>query len=173
MIVGRFSGKSKLWGIGFFTLVCACSSSSSGSDDAARAAVVQALAGFAQDLEADPPANVDGLYPRIQSYLAAHADFYGSAVALLDDRMAVTACPYVYRSGAGFAQLDLATPDYHIDEQAWLATPRDSREASWTSPYFDTGGGEIWMVTRSLPLVRDGTVVLVVTTDLPVDAPVK
>ena len=83
----------------------------------------------------------------------------------------MTASPYVYRSGEGFAELDLATPDYRIDEQEWLAEPRDSKAAIWTDPYFDAGGGEIWMVTRSVPLIRDGAVVLVATTDLPVDAP--
>jgi hypothetical protein len=122
-------------------------------------------------LEEEPPIDADSLYSRIQSYLEAHPDFFGSAVALLDAEGIVTASPYVYRSGEGFEELDLATPDYHIDEQEWLATPRDSKEANWTDPYFDAGGGEIWMVTRSVPVIRDGAVVLVVTTDLPVDAP--
>jgi hypothetical protein len=125
-----------------------------------------------EELEEEPPIDAEDLYPRIQGYLEAHPDFYGSAVALLDAEGIVTTSPYVYRSGEGFAELDLATPEYHIDDQEWLAEPRDSQEATWTDPYFDAGGGEIWMVTRSVPLIRDGAVVLVVTTDLPVDAPI-
>lgn len=156
-----------LWVLGL--LVSACSPST--SEDAARDAVVYALDGFAEELEADPPTDADGLYLRIQAYLEAHPDFFGSAVALLDEDGVVTASPYVYRSGEGFDEVDLATPDYRIDEQEWLATPRDSQEAMWTEPYFDAGGGEIWMVTRAVPLIRDGAVVLVVTTDLPVLEP--
>ena len=38
------------------------------------------------------------------------------------------------------------------------------------APYFDAGGGEIWMITRSVP-ARDAWVFAIVTTDLPVDAP--
>jgi hypothetical protein len=165
----RASRRGRLWALGFCVFICACSSST--SEDAARASVVQALDGFAEELEEEPPINADSLYSRLQAYLEAHPDFYGSAVALLDTEGIVTASPYVYRSGEGFAELDLATPDYHIDEQEWLATPRDSKEAMWTDPYFDAGGGEIWMVTRSVTVIRDGAVVLVVTTDLPVDAP--
>jgi sigma-B regulation protein RsbU (phosphoserine phosphatase) len=165
----RCSSRGTLWIVGLLVLSCACSSSPSEND--ARASVVRALDGFAQELEEEPPTDAGGLYPRIRSYLEAHPDFYGSAVALLNAEAIVTASPYVYRTGDGFAELDLATPDYHIDEQEWLATPRDSKKAIWTDPYFDAGGGKIWMVTRSVPLIRDGTVVLVVTTDLPVDAP--
>ena len=40
----------------------------------------------------------------------------------------------------------------------------------WTPPYFDEGGGEIWMITRSVP-ARDAGGVFAVTTDLPVDDP--
>lgn len=169
----RFPGRGRLSVVGFFVLTCACSSSSSEdtTEDTERAAVVEALEGFAQELEEDPPTDADGIYPRIQSYLEAHPNFYGSAVALLDAEGTVTASPYVYRSNDGFDEVNLATPDYQIDEQEWLAKPRDSKEAIWTDPYFDAGGGEIWMVTRALPLIRDDTVVLVVTTDLPVDAP--
>ena len=165
----RPSGRRGLWVLGFFIFICACGSST--SEEAARDSVVHALDGFAAELEEDPPPDADSLYSRIRSYLEGHPDFFGSAVALLDAEGIVTASPYVYRSGEGFEEIDLATPDYHIDEQEWLATPRDSQEAIWTDPYFDAGGGEIWMVTRSVPVIRDGAVVLVVTTDLPVDAP--
>lgn len=164
-----FSGRGRLVVVGLLLLTFACGSST--SEGAARSAVVEALDAFAQELEEDPPTDADAIYPRIQSYLEAHPDFFGSAVALLDAEGTVTTSPYVYRSGGGFEEVDLATPAYQIDEQEWLAVPRDSQEAAWTDPYFDAGGGEIWMVTRSVPLIRDEAVVAVVTTDLPVDQP--
>ena len=83
----------------------------------------------------------------------------------------VTASPYVHRTSGGYATLDLAIPSYEIETQAWVTEPLAANAGVWTDPYFDEGGGEIWMVTRSVP-VRDGErVFALVTTDLPVEAP--
>ena len=41
----------------------------------------------------------------------------------------------------------------------------------WTPPYFYAGGGEIRMITRSVPARDAGGVFAIVTTDLPVDDP--
>ena len=146
-----------------------------GSDTSApasnpRTEVETALDAFAADLTANP-ATPSELPDRIRAYLAPHADFYGSTVALIGDDGKVFASPYVYRQGGALVEKDLVTPAYNIDEQGWLAEPRDSKQAVWTLPYFDAGGGEIWMVTRSVPLLHDGTVYAVATTDLPISAP--
>jgi phosphoserine phosphatase RsbU/P len=77
----------------------------------------------------------------------------------------------VYRTATGLEEKELAVPEYGIDEQEWLARPRESRQPMWTEPYYDAGGGEIWMMTRSVPLQRDGKVYAVITTDLPVAPP--
>ncbi|MFN6244412.1 MAG: hypothetical protein ACK4Y8_08670 [Bacteroidota bacterium] len=37
----------------------------------------------------------------------------------------------------------------------------------WTAPYFDAGGGNIWMKTRSVPVKVNGKIIAVATTDLP------
>ena len=77
----------------------------------------------------------------------------------------------MYKAGEGYAEKNLVEPGYDIDSQVWLAKARDSKAATWTEPYFDAGGGEIWMITRTVPLMRDGVVYAVVTTDLPTDKP--
>ena len=83
----------------------------------------------------------------------------------------MTASPYVYRTADGYATLDLAVPSYNIESQAWVRAPLAANEGVWTVPYFDAGGGEIWMVTRSVP-VRDAEgVFALITTDLPVEDP--
>ena len=52
-------------------------------------------------------------------------------------------------------------------------SPNPLKEGVWTAPYFDAGGGELWMVTRSVP-VRDAEgVFALITTDLPVEDPVQ
>ena len=62
-------------------------------------------------------------------------------------------------------------PSYNIESQEWFTAPLAAKAGVWTAPYFDAGGGEIWMVTRSVP-VRDAEgVFALITTDLPVEDP--
>lgn len=136
-----------------------------------QTAVVAALDSLVADLVAERPADADAYTTRLRAYLDAHPAFYGSGVALLDDVGTVTGCPYVYRTPDGYATLDLATPSYDIEGQDWFKMPLEANTGIWTAPYFDAGGGEIWMITRSVPVRGDEGVFAVVTTDLPVDPP--
>ena len=143
------------------------------SDEALRSEVVSALDSLAAELAAERPADATAYTELLQSYLESNPAFYGSAVALLDRDGKVTASPYVYRTAEGYATADLAVPSYNIDAQAWVAAPLAANAGVWTEPYFDAGGGEIWMITRSVP-VRDGEdIFAIVTTDLPGDEPAR
>ena len=150
-----------------------CSGGESSEQDD-RAAVVSALDALAADLAEDRPADAAAYTERLQTYLEAHPSFFfGSAAALLDASGTVVASPYVYRTDGGYASLDLAEPSYNIEAQDWFTAPLAQNGSIWTEPYFDEGGGDIWMVTRSV-LVRDSEgVFAIVTTDLAVDAPTR
>lgn len=139
-------------------------------DDPQDAAAV-ALDSLVAELAADRPANAAAYAERLQVYLAAHPAFYGAAAALLDATGSVTESPYVHRSEDGYRALDLAQPEYRIDDQDWVRMPLDADAGIWTPPYFDAGGGEIWMITRAVPARDSGGVFAVVTTDLPVEPP--
>ena len=143
----------------------ACSDSAS-DQEASRAAVVAAL----DTLAADRPADAAVYTERLQAYLEAYPAFFGSAVALLDRSGAVVTSPYVYRTADGYAAKDLAAPSYNIEAQEWVTAPLAANAGVWTAPYFDAGGGEIWMITRSVPVRDADGVFAIVTTDLPVDA---
>jgi hypothetical protein len=52
------------------------------------------------------------------------------------------------------------------NDQLWLRQPIDSGFPIWTAPYFDAGGGNIWMKTRSVPVIVNGQIIAVATTDL-------
>ena len=143
----------------------------SDSEEAGREAVATALDALAAELADDRPADAAAYSERLQAYLEAHPDFFGAAAALVDPSGAVTASPYVYRAGNGYAAKDLATPAYRIEEQEWFTLPLTTKESVWTDPYFDAGGGEVWMVTRSTPVRDAGGVFAIVTTDLEVDCP--
>lgn len=134
--------------------------------------VEQELDRFAATLEPvlPPPSELPA---RIRAYLEAHPEFFGSTVAVLAADGRVATSPYLHRIAGGLEAKDLVTPDYAIDLQDWLREPIDQQGSLWTKPYFDAGGGEIWMETRSVPLFANGRVIGVVTTDLPTEAPLQ
>ena len=136
-----------------------------------RSAATAALDGLAADLAADPPEDAAEYARRLRSYLEDHPSFFGSAVALLDRSGEVVASPYVFRAADGYVTTDLAHPDYEIEAQEWFTAPLASGMGVWTEPYFDAGGGEVWMITRSVPVRDSQGIFAIVTTDLVVDPP--
>lgn len=136
-----------------------------------RLAVVTALDDFAAELVSDRPKDAAAYAERLESYLEANPSFFGSAAALLDQWGIVFASPYVYRTSDGYASTDLVTPTYNIEQQEWLLAPLEANAGVWTEPYFDEGGGNIWMVTRSLPVRDEDGIFTIITTDLPVEDP--
>ncbi|MEN9952339.1 MAG: hypothetical protein RLZZ520_607, partial [Bacteroidota bacterium] len=108
----------------------------------------------------------------VRVYLNAQpTDFFGSTVALLDANGVVTTSPYWYRKSGGLLNKELSVPSYNINSQDWLRKPIDTKLSYWTAPYFDAGGGEIWMKTYSYPIIVNNKVIAVATTDLAVDQP--
>jgi hypothetical protein len=141
------------------------------SESANMAKIETALDSFANALKTTPPTTAD-LGGRIYSYLQAHSTiFYGSTVTLLDTNGKATYSPYYFRKNGFIDSASLMAPSYKIDSQGWLRQPIDSGFAVWTAPYFDAGGGEIWMRTRSVPVFIGGKVFAIATTDLPVNQP--
>jgi hypothetical protein len=149
-------------------LTLAFSSYSSGDDERQR--VERSLHDFAMELSA-APIEAATLPEKIRAYLGRNPSFFGSTVTLIGANQKASVSPYVYKAANGYADKNLVEPSYDIDNQEWLAKARDRKAPTWTLPYFDAGGGEIWMVTRSVPLIKNGAVYGVVTTDLPVASP--
>ena len=136
-----------------------------------RPAVEAAMATFASSLQSDLPTAAT-VTERVRVYLSGQPTyFFGSTVTLLDVNGIATTSPYWYRKGGGFIAKELVVPSYNIDTQVWLRKPIDLKQAYWTEPYFDAGGGEIWMRTYSVPIIINNKVVAVATTDLAVNKP--
>jgi len=130
-----------------------------------------ALDQFVATLVANPPTKAD-LSNRVKNYIEAQPTaFFGSTVTLLDSNGKADFSPYWYRENGNFSMKDLADSAYQIDSQDWLRKPIDEAKSVWTAPYFDAGGGEIWMRTRSVPVMVNGKIIAVATTDLAVDEP--
>jgi hypothetical protein len=133
--------------------------------------VEAAMKSFALSLQADPPTSAN-INERVRVYLNAQpTNIFGSTVALLDANGVVTTSPYWYRKSGGFLNKELSVPSYNINTQEWLRKPIDTKLPYWTAPYFDAGGGDIWMKTYSYPIIINNKVVAVSTTDLAVDKP--
>ena len=150
----------------------ACTDSPS-NQEASRSAVVAALDTLVSELVENRPADAAAHTERLQAYLEAHPAFFGSAAALLDRSGTVITSHYVYRTADGYATIDLAVPSYNIEVQDWLTAPLSANAGVWTAPYFDAGGGERWMITRSVPARDAKGSFAIITTDLPVDAPAR
>jgi hypothetical protein len=136
-----------------------------------RPAVEASMAVFATSLQSDLPTTAT-VSERVRIYLTGHPGyFFGSTVTLLDANGIATTSPYWYRNNGSLLSKELVVPSYKIDTQVWLRKPIDLKQPYWTEPYFDAGGGEIWMRTYSVPIIINNNVVAVATTDLAVEKP--
>ena len=141
------------------------------SDDTLRQEVVTALDQLVDTIEQSRPPDSESYQLLLETYLEVNPTFFGAAIALIDETGTVTASPYAYRDQGEIQFMNLSNPDYDIQSQEWVTKPLAENQSTWTAPYFDAGGGEIWMVTRSV-LARDlHGVFAIVTTDLEIDNP--
>lgn len=76
--------------------------------------------------------------------------------------------PYYSRTPNNDLQFtQLGNPDYDYFHWDWYALPKTKLAPVLSPPYFDKGGGEIWMVTWSAPFFNDeGNFKGVATTDI-------
>ncbi|HVZ94954.1 MAG TPA: SpoIIE family protein phosphatase [Phycisphaerales bacterium] len=77
-------------------------------------------------------------------------------------------CPYVYRApDDSFVRMDVADAyDYLEEEWKWYSVPRTTGRPYWTEPFFDTGAGNVAMVTYVAPFFENGVFRGTVNTDI-------
>ena len=79
--------------------------------------------------------------------------------------------PYTtIRPDGTLESLSLATEEYDYPSQEWFTKPIELDGGYWSEPYYDEGGGDILMVTYSLP-IKDvkGRTAAVLTADISLD----
>jgi hypothetical protein len=149
----------------FLTTIQSCKKEKALTDEAT---IEKALDEFVKDLESKPADTTD-ISARVKNYMAGKsALFYGSTVTLLDSTKKAIKSPYWHRQNDTLVYANLMDTAYQIDKQVWLRETIDGGKALWTAPYFDAGGGNIWMKTRTVPVYINGKIKAVATTDLPV-----
>ncbi|MCB2185274.1 MAG: SpoIIE family protein phosphatase [Deltaproteobacteria bacterium] len=99
-------------------------------------------------------------------------DIFGMAAAFAPGVLCAPGqktCPYAYRSNQGIKTLDLAENYDNYLLADWYQVPALTGQPQWSEPYFDEGGGNIIMTTYSVPMIRDGQVLGVITVDVALD----
>ncbi len=65
-------------------------------------------------------------------------------------------CQYYYAKGGRILEKQLIPPLYRYTESDWFKKPIELKRNMWSKPYFDKGGGGVWMSTYSA-LIKDGS----------------
>ena len=91
----------------------------------------------------------------IQSTLQRNQRIFGSTIAYEPNQFKEDAfyySPYFSRGPNNtLVYADLGTPDYDYFNKDWYTLPKENQVPVISAPYFDYGGGNIWMVTWSAP----------------------
>jgi sigma-B regulation protein RsbU (phosphoserine phosphatase) len=72
----------------------------------------------------------------------------------------------MFRGRTGLETKQLLPPEYTPIYREWDWYSRATKDGTWSEPYVDEGGGDIPMVTFSMPFERRGQKAGVVTVDL-------
>ncbi len=109
---------------------------------------------------------------RITHQLVSNNSFIvGSAIAFRENFYPARGqrfSPYSWQDAQGkIASKQLGTGEYHYHGMEWYKVPFETRQSRWCEPYFDKGGGEVWMCTFSKPVLgADGQVAAIITSDI-------
>lgn len=140
--------------------------------DANKLTVETDLLNLANELKLNWNTDSTHVQNQLSTYLGENEFMYGSALAVLDSTGLASSCIYVFRKTRNTLEvINLMNPSYAIDAQAWLREPIDQGLPVWTEPYFDAGGGDVWMQTYSVPIYQGSTCIAVITTDIRVKKP--
>ncbi len=135
------------------------------------AQVARSTASF---LNTQPELAEQQLYELLRANVTQNPLIYGSAIAFEPYQFKKELklfSPYVYQDNSGIKSIDVATEsyDYSNGEWEWFTRPRDLGHAIWTEPFFDTGAGNILMVTHAAPFYDKGKFRGIATIDIPLD----
>ena len=92
----------------------------------------------------------------IRAFVEGNPRVYGSTIAA-NPRTRGLYAPYFYKGPDGITRADLATPSYDYPAQEWYAGAARAGEPRWSEPYFDQGGGNVVMVTYTVPVFADAS----------------
>lgn len=115
----------------------------------------------------------DGLQQILRDVVANNDEIFGAAIALNPETTGRPRgfAPYYFKHAGTVQFADLASRKADYMHRPWYTGPLEAGAPVWSEPYFDRGGGEVDMVTFSVPVFRDNAagaryVYAVVTADV-------
>lgn len=105
----------------------------------------------------------------LRAQLHAEPHIFGMAIAFEPQQFRAGVedfCVYAFRGKQGPEVKQLLPPEYTPIYREWAWYHGAAAAGTWSAPYVDEGGGEIPMVTFSVPFQRGGKKAGVVTADL-------
>jgi hypothetical protein len=140
-------------------------------DPALMAKVETEVNVLASRFKAHPGLDKAATYAMLKKHLEDNPHIYGATFAFAPMERGgatVKSSPYVYHDPSGMVEKDLIE-SYDYVTQEWYAQPVKLGQAVWSAPYFDEGGGNIWMITYSIPVYDSASRLIgVATSDLPI-----
>ncbi len=135
--------------------------------------VAQIASTTASQLTIDSDINELVAFEILRSNVASNPLVFGAALAFEPGEFSGRQLfgPYVYRQGKDLTEIVSTELDYDYTqpEWDWWHLPRKALTGIWTEPYFDEGGGNIYMTTFSAPFFREGRFIGVATIDIPLE----
>ena len=133
--------------------------------------VSRASMGIADAIEEFSIPTKNELYSLMKKKLSENSDIYGMAIAFnpfaYNNNIKLFS-PYVYRTDKDIADIDLAK-SYDYTLQDWFMIPKLLGTSYWGEPYYDEGGGDIFMATYSQPMYKNGKFFGISTADISLD----
>jgi len=135
--------------------------------------VAQIASTTADYLSVDSDIGETAAFRILRNNVAANPLVFGAAIAYEPGEFQGRRLfgPYVYRQGKDLTDI-VSTEldyDYTLPEWDWWNLPREASTGVWTEPYFDEGGGNIYMTTFSAPFFREDRFIGVATIDIPLE----
>lgn len=93
----------------------------------------------------------------LESVLFNNLEICGSAIAFEPNQFykdSLYHATYVYRKGDKNIYTNLNSPSYNYFNKEWYLLPKTLMQPNWSEPYFDAGGGNIYMSTYSIPFSK-------------------
>ncbi len=114
------------------------------------------------------PKNFQAILPFLKESISKNSARFGSALALDSlNYLHKYYCKYYYRNGDSIDEKWLMPPAYNYSQYDWYRVPKAEKKPIWSEPYFDKGGGNVFMSTFSFPILdRKQKFLGVVTADI-------
>ncbi|MEW6348543.1 MAG: adenylate/guanylate cyclase domain-containing protein [Thermodesulfobacteriota bacterium] len=111
--------------------------------------------GLARFLESQPCERERNLLALLRGVVSDNREIFGAAAAFEPGAFVKELrayAPYFFKTDVGIQYVQIASPNYDYFQQDYYHITKLLNKPLWTEPYFDEGGGNILMVTYSVPL---------------------